>query len=47
MRVRFHLPNFAEHFRFNLVFMAMLKNCPQYFREGVEIASFYGAFRHL
>ena len=44
MRVRFHLPNFAEHFRFNLVFMAMLKNCPQYFREGVEIASFYGAF---
>ncbi len=44
MKVRFHLPDFAEHFRFNLVFTAMLKNCPQYFREGVEIASFYGVF---
>ena len=44
MRVRFHLPDFAEHFRFNLVFLAMLENCPQYFREGVEIASFYGVF---
>ncbi|PWJ13398.1 hypothetical protein [Ruminococcus flavefaciens] len=44
MRVRFHLPDFTEHFRFNLVFAHMLKNRPDYFREGVEIASFYGAF---
>lgn len=44
MRVRFHLPDFSEHFRFNLVFLNMLENCPQYFREGVEIASFYGVF---
>ncbi len=44
MRVRFHLPDFAGHFRFNLIFAEMLKRCPQYFREGVEIASVYGSF---
>ncbi|MBR1592628.1 MAG: hypothetical protein IJ666_06435 [Ruminococcus sp.] len=44
MRVRFHLPDFAVHYKFNLVFAEMLKNCPQYFRDGVEIASVYGAF---
>lgn len=44
MSVKFHIPDFTTHFRFNLVFLSMLKNCPQYFREGVEIASVYGAF---
>lgn len=44
MKVRFHLPDFAEKFRLNIMFAEMLKNCPQYFREGVEIASVYGVF---
>lgn len=44
MRVRFHLPDFAGRFKLNLVFAEMLKNHPEYFREGVEIASFYGVF---
>ncbi len=44
MNVKFHLPDFSQHFRLNLVFTAMMKNCPQFFREGVEIGSFYGAF---
>ena len=44
MRVRFHLPDFAKQFKLNIVFAEMLKNCPQYFREGVEIASVYGVF---
>lgn len=44
MRVRFHLPDFAEHFKLNLVFAHMLRARPDYFREGVEIASFYGVF---
>jgi collagenase-like PrtC family protease len=44
MKVRFHLPDFASQFRFNLVFVTMLENCPQFFREGVEIASIYGTF---
>lgn len=44
MQVKFHLPDFASQFKFNFVFATMLKNCPHYFREGVEIASIYGAF---
>lgn len=44
MKVKFHLPDFAINYRFQMVFLAMLKNCPQYFREGVEIASIYGTF---
>lgn len=44
MNVRFHLPGLSSHFRFNLVFAEMLKAYPQFFREGVEIASVYGTF---
>ena len=44
MRVKFHLPGLAGHFRFNLIFIEVLKQHPEYFREGVEIASVYGAF---
>lgn len=44
MRVRFHLPDFAGRFKMNLLFADMLKNRPEFFREGVEIASFYGVF---
>ena len=43
-KVRFHLPDFSGKFRFNYVFASMLENCPEYFRDGVEIASFYGTF---
>ena len=44
MRVRFHLPDFSGSFKLNLLFAEMLKNRPEFFREGVEIASFYGVF---
>ncbi|MBQ3885546.1 MAG: hypothetical protein II729_05495 [Ruminococcus sp.] len=44
MRARFHLPDFAQHFMFNLIFADMLKHRPELFREGVEIASVYGTF---
>ena len=44
MKARFHLPDFAGHFKFNLVFAEFLKRYPEYFREGVEIASVYGVF---
>ncbi|MBR4362764.1 MAG: hypothetical protein IKP42_08540 [Ruminococcus sp.] len=44
MRVRFHLPDFSGRFKLNLMFAEMLKNKPEFFREGVEIASFYGVF---
>ena len=44
MRVRFHLPDFAGSFKLNLLFANMLRSKPEYFREGVEIASVYGVF---
>lgn len=44
MSVKFHLPDFAVHYRFNMVFLSMYKNCPQFFYDGVEIASVYGTF---
>lgn len=44
MRVRFHLPDFSGKFRLNLMFVEMFRSSPQYFREGVEIASVYGVF---
>lgn len=43
-KVRFHLPSFALHTKFNLVFLNMVQNMPEFFREGAEIASFYGIF---
>lgn len=44
MSLKFHLPDFAVHYHFNRVFVAMLQNCPEYFHDGLEIASFYGTF---
>lgn len=44
MKARFHLPGFASHYEFNLIFAQMIHDCPQYFREGVEVASVYGTF---
>ena len=44
MKVRFHLPDFSGNFKLNLLFADMLENRPDFFREGVEIASFYGVF---
>ena len=44
MKARFHLPDFAGHFKFNAVFAELLAQHPEYFREGVEIASVYGVF---
>lgn len=44
MKVKFHLPDFAGHFKLNMIFAAMVKDCPYWMREGVEIASVYGAF---
>ena len=44
MRVRFHLPDFSGNFKLNYMFVEMLKKRPDFFRESVEIASFYGVF---
>lgn len=44
MDVKFHLPDFAVHYRYNMIFISMYQNCPEYFRDGIKIASVYGTF---
>lgn len=42
--VRFHLPGLRYNYPLNMFWISMLKQYPEYFREGVEIASFFGCF---
>lgn len=44
MKVKFHLPGLRANYPLNMMFVSMLKTFPEYFREGVEIASFFGEF---
>lgn len=44
MAVRFHLPGLRYNYPLNMLMLNMTKTCPHYFREGVEIASFFGEF---
>lgn len=44
MRVKFHLPGLRYNYPLNMLFVSLLKIHPEYFREGVEIASFFGEF---
>jgi len=42
--VRFHLPGLRYNYPLNMFWVSMLEQYPQYFREGVEIGSFFGCF---
>lgn len=44
MSIRFHIPNFTTHYYLNLLLIKMIKEYPQYFIDGLEIASVYGEF---
>lgn len=44
MKVKFHLPGLRYNFPLNMTLLNMLKNEPDFFRPGVEIASFFGEF---
>ena len=44
MSIKFHLPDFWSHGPLNLALIDMIKEHPEYFRDGVEIASVYGCF---
>lgn len=44
MKARFHLPGLRYNYPLNMMFLNMLKRMPEYFREDVEIASFFGEF---
>ena len=43
-KVRFHLPGVRYNFPLNMFWISLLKTQPEFFREGVEIASVFGAF---
>lgn len=44
MEVRFHLPGLRQNYPLNMLILSMLEKKPEYFREGVKIASFFGEF---
>lgn len=44
MTAKFHLPDMWQHGKMNLALIDMMKSNPEYFRDGIEIASVYGCF---
>ena len=44
MSVKFHLPGLRANFPINMLLVKMMKTYPEYFREGIEIGSFFGEF---
>lgn len=44
MEVRFHLPGLRQNYPLNILTLKLFKLHPEYFREGVKIASFFGEF---
>ena len=44
MDINFHIPDFINHCRLNLLLLTLMQQHPEYFREGVKIASVFGAF---
>lgn len=44
MIVNFHLPGLRQNYPLNILILNLLKTKPDWFREGVRIASFFGEF---
>lgn len=44
MEINYHLPSFTDHFSLNIMLDNYMKEHPEYFREGVRIASIFGSF---
>ncbi len=42
--VRFHLPGLRYNYPLNMFWVSLLETHPEFFREGVEIGSFFGCF---
>lgn len=43
-KVRFHLPGLRYNYPLNMFWVSMMETHPEFFREGVEIGSFFGTF---
>lgn len=44
MDINFHIPDFINHCKLNLLLLALMDRSPEYFRDGVKIASVFGTF---
>lgn len=44
VKARFHLPGLRFNYPLNMMWVSLLDNKPEWFREGVEIGSFFGCF---
>lgn len=44
MEVNFHLPGLRQNFPLNMLVVSLQEKKPEYFREGIKIASFFGEF---
>ena len=44
MSIYFHLPSFTHHFSLNKLMIETLRDHPEYFTDGLEIASVFGGF---
>lgn len=44
MEVKFHLPGLRQNYPLNMLIVSLLEQKPEYFREGIRIASFFGEF---
>lgn len=44
MEVKFHLPGLRRNYPINMLFASLLREHPEYCREGVKIGSFFGEF---
>ncbi len=44
MDIYFHIPDFINHLKLNLLLVNSIADCPEYFHDGLKIASVFGNF---
>ena len=44
MEINYHIPSFTEHYSLNLLVFDYMQERPEYFRDGIKIASVFGCF---
>lgn len=44
MELNFHIPDFSVHFRLNTLLIELIAKKPEYFHDGLKIASIFGVF---
>ena len=44
MDINYHLPSFTSHYSLNILIIDYIKEHPEFFRDGIKIASVFGSF---